>query len=116
MKKGRDALVQGTRRLFEPIQGAREQADVVGMRVVDKAGGLLAVHMFIKMSMKKVVRNVHLVNWPCSRHPELEDGADRAWFYNRREGVGEVNARMLPEASHHPTSLISSSVPTGRSL
>jgi hypothetical protein len=55
VEEGRDALVPGARRLLQAIQGAREQAHMLGVIDVDEAGGLLTVHLLGEVSMKKAL-------------------------------------------------------------
>ena len=73
---------------------------------VDKAGGLLAIHMFDEMAMEERVQNIQMMNRPGKRHRKLKNGVNRARLDDRSEGVGEVNSSALPEAANHPTGLI----------
>ena len=106
MKERCDALVPGARRLLEPVQGAREQAHMIRVGAVDEPRRLLAEHLLLEMTVEKGVRDVHLVHRPPARHRELEDGANRPWFDNRGEGVGEVDAGALTKAANHPAGLM----------
>ena len=73
---------------------------------VDETSRLLTEHLLGKMSMQESIGYIELVNWPGARGSELENGANRARFYNRGEGVGEVHAGALAKATHHPACLI----------
>jgi hypothetical protein len=76
------------------------------MSRVDEAGGLLAEHLLLKMTMEKGVGDVHLVNRPAARHGELEHGADGPGLDNRGEGLSEINAGSLTKATNDPSRLM----------
>jgi hypothetical protein len=86
------------------------------MRSVDKASGLLTIDLLSKVTMKKGIRDIHLMNWPATRDCELQNGANRARFNNRREGLGEVDASTLTETTDHPASLVARKGAIGVSL
>ena len=71
VKKRRDALVPGARCLLQPVEGTGKQAHVVGVLVIDKAGGLLAVHLLRKVAMEKGVGDIHLMYRPGTRDREV---------------------------------------------
>ena len=79
---------------------------MIWMRGIDEAGGLLTIHLLLKMAVEKGVGDIHLVNRPAAGYDELEDGADRARFDNRGKRLSEVNSSALAETADHPVSLV----------
>jgi hypothetical protein len=86
------------------------------MRSIDKASRLLTIDLPSKVSMKKRIGDIHLVNWPATRDRKLQHGANRARFNNRSKGLGEVDAGTLTETADHPTSLVALKGTIGVSL
>ena len=104
-------LVPGPRRLLQPVERTGEQAHVVRMVGVDETSRLLTEHLLVEMAMQESIRHIELVDRPSARNSKLEKSANRAWFNNRGEGVGEVHA-----AAHHPTRLVALERTVGASL
>ena len=73
---------------------------------VDEAGRLLTEHLLGEMSMQESIGYIELVNWPGARGSELKNGANRARFDDRGEGVGEVHASTLAKAAYNPARLV----------
>ena len=107
MKKRCDALVPSARSLLEPLQGPREQAHMIRRRLINEPSRLLTEHLFLKMPMKKSIRNIHLVHRPGARNRQLKNSPNRAGFDNGGESVGEVNTCSLTKTPNDPTSLVS---------
>jgi hypothetical protein len=95
MKKRRHALVRGVWCLLQPIQGAGEQAHMVGMLGVNKPSGLLTVHLFQEMSMKEGVGDAHLWHRSSSRNDKVQNSPDRARFDNQSKRIREVDTGVL---------------------
>jgi hypothetical protein len=55
---------------------ARQETDGAGVLWINESGRLLAVHLFPKISMKKIIRNIKLMGRPVVRGDEHVDGAD----------------------------------------
>lgn len=79
---------------------------MVGVRRVDEAARLLTVDAFGKVAVEECVLHVELMDRPAPASGEMEHHADRAGLDNRRESVGEVDARSLMKSSNDPPSLI----------
>jgi hypothetical protein len=79
---------------------------MIRMSGVDEAGGLLAEHLLLKMTMEKGVGDVHLVNRPAARHDELEHGANGPGLDNLGKGLSEINAGSLKKAANDPSRLM----------
>ena len=62
MKNLCDPLVPGARSLLKPIQGPREQAHMTRRGLTNESRGLLTEQLFLKMTMKEGVGNVHLMH------------------------------------------------------
>jgi hypothetical protein len=56
--------------------------------------------------MKEGVLDVELADAPLEGERDGEDDADRSRFYNRTEGLVEVDAGSLGEATKNPTCLV----------
>ena len=89
---------------------------MLGVSVVDEAGGLLAVHLLLKMAMEKCIRDVHLMHRPGAGDGKLEDGPYRPGFHNWSKSVGEVDARSLKKTAHHPTRFVAVECAVGAKL
>ena len=74
---------------------------MVGKRRVNKPGGLLAEDLLLEVTMEEGVGDVHLVHWPSTGDHKVENRAYRAGLDDRSEGVGEVDASMLSEATNN---------------
>ena len=66
--------------------------------------------------MQERIRHIHLMHRLDARDCELKDRANRAWFDNRGECVGEVDSNALPKPVDHPPSLIALERPVRTSL
>src|SRR3954468_12003317 len=106
MKKRRDALVPSAWSLLESIQGPRKQAHMVGKCRINEPGGLLAEDLLLEVTMKEGVRNVHLVHRPSTGDRKVENRAYRTGLDDRSEGVGEVDASTLSEATNDPARFV----------
>jgi hypothetical protein len=73
---------------------------------VDEPNRLLTEHLLLKVTMKKIIRDIHLVHRPAAGDSELKNSADGAEFNNGRKGVMEVNSFTVPETTDHPASLV----------
>jgi hypothetical protein len=76
------------------------------MSRIDEPDGLLTEHLLLKMTMKKSIRDIHLVHWPAARDRKLENGKNGVGFDNRSKGVMEVDTFTLPETANHPARLV----------
>lgn len=106
MEKRRDALVPSARSLLESVQEPRKQAHVVGKRWVNKPGGLLAEDLLLEVTMEEGVGDVHLMHRSSTGDRKVENRAYRAGLDNQSEGVGEVDASRLSEATNDPARFI----------
>ena len=106
VEKRRDALVPSARSLLESVQGSRKQAHVVGKRRVNKPGGLLAEDLLLEVTMEDSVGDVHLVHRPSTGDRKMENCAYRAGLDDQSEGVGEVDASTLSEATNDPARFV----------
>ena len=79
---------------------------MVGKRRVNKPGGLLAEDLLLEVTMEEGVGDVHLVHRPSTGDRKVENRAYRAGLDDRSEGVGEVDASTLSEATNDPTRFI----------
>ena len=79
---------------------------MIRMSGIDEAGGLLAEHLLLKVTMEEGVGDVHLVNRPAARHSELKNGADGPGLDNWGEGLGEVDAGALAKTTNNPARLV----------
>ena len=78
---------------------------MVGKRRVNKSGGLLAEDLLLEVTMEEGIGDVHLVHRPSTGDCKVENHANRAGLNNQSEGVGEVDASMLSEATNDPARL-----------
>jgi hypothetical protein len=60
------------------------------------------------MTVKKSIFYVELMNMPVLRYGKREDNANSGSFYNRTERLIKVDARLLSEPTHHPSSFMTS--------
>jgi hypothetical protein len=81
---------------------------MIRSRGVNEAGRLLAEDGLLKMTVKKSVLHVELVNGPRLRGSNAEDDANRGRFDNWTESLVVVDAVLLGEAPHNPTCLMPS--------
>ena len=95
-------------RLLKSIEGLVKQADVLGARRVDEAGWLLTMNHLIKVTMKKGVLDIQLMNWPSMGDGDAEYNADRSRFDNRTKSLVVVNTRLLGESTYDPPGLVPS--------
>ena len=100
--KHRDALVPSARSLLESVQGPRKQEHMVGKRWVNKPVGLLAEDLLLEVTMEEGVGDVHLVHRPSMGDRKVENRAYHAGLDDRSEGVDEVDASTLSEATNDP--------------
>ena len=87
---------------------------MVGKRRVNKPGGLLAEDL--EVTMEEGVGYVHLVHRPSTGDRKVENRAYRAGFDDWSEGVGEVDASTLSEATNDPSRFIAIKGTIRRSL
>jgi hypothetical protein len=59
-------LVPGSWCLLEPVQKFDEEANMVGMGVVDEAGRLEAIDPFSQLAMQECILDVELVDRPVA--------------------------------------------------
>ena len=79
---------------------------MVGKRQIDKPDELLAEDLLLDVTMEEGVGDVHLVHRRSRGDRKVKNRANRAGLNNRSEGVGEVDASMLPEATNNPARFI----------
>lgn len=75
---------------------------------INKAGWLGAVHSLLKVAMEKGVFDVQLVDGPQARRGKGEHHTNGGWFDDRTESFVIVNAFLLGEATHNPSSFVAS--------
>lgn len=92
--------------MLKAIERPRQLADMTEISSVDEFSGLLTIDMLGKVSIKKSIGDIHLINMPATRNRKLENGADRARFDNRWKRLCEVNSSALAKTTDHPASLI----------
>uniref|UniRef100_A0A8R7P959 Uncharacterized protein n=1 Tax=Triticum urartu TaxID=4572 RepID=A0A8R7P959_TRIUA len=86
-----EAVKPGAGGLLEPIQGLVEEADVVGVRVVDEAGRQLTVDTLRELALEKGIIDIHLVQRPLVRSGDGEDGANGGRLDDGAERFIEVD-------------------------
>ena len=79
---------------------------MVGKRRINKPGGLLAEDRLLEVTMEEGVGDVHLVHRPSTGDRKVAYRAYRAGLDDRSEGVGEVDANTLSEATNDPTRFV----------
>ena len=79
---------------------------MVGKRRVNKPGGLLVEDLLLEVTMEEGVGDVHLVHRPSMGDRKVENHAYRAGLDDRSEGVGEVDARTMSEATNDPARFV----------
>lgn len=67
LKKTGDMLVPGARGLLEAVERPRQQAHMARMSGVDETSGLPTVNLLRKVTMKKSVGDIHLMDRPSTR-------------------------------------------------
>ena len=72
------------------------------MRGVDEARRLVAEHPFRQVPVEERVLDVELVDRPVSCRGEMQHGPNGGRLDHRGEGLVEVQARALGEATHDP--------------
>ena len=82
-------------RLLEPIEGFSQETHVVRVLGVDEAGRLGAVHRLMEIAIEEGVLYIKLVYRPVARCSEVENGPDRRWFHDWREGLIKVQTGPL---------------------
>jgi len=75
---------------------------------INKTWRLLAVDCLIKMTMKKSILDIQLMNRPMMRGCNTQNCPDCSWFNNRTEYLIIVNAMVLRESLNNPTSFVAS--------
>ena len=101
-----EALIPRSRSLLEAVERLVEAANMLGMSRVGEAGRLLAVHLLVKIAVKKGVLDVQLMNRPCARGGDAEDDADGRGLDDGAEGLIKVHTVLLREAAHNPSRLV----------
>jgi len=81
---------------------------MIRSRRVDEAWRLLTVDGLLKMTMKKGVLHVELVDRPRARGSNAENNPDGGRFNNWTEGLIVVDAVLLRETPDNPASLVPS--------
>ena len=76
---------------------------MVGKCRINRPGVLLAEDLLLEVTMEEGVGDVHLVHRPSTGDRKVENRAYRAGLDDRSEGVGEVDASTLSEATNDPT-------------
>jgi len=74
---------------------------------VDKARRLLAIDSLIKVSMKKCVLHIQLVNGLGSRGGDDEDDSNHLWLDDATKGLIVFDVVALVEATDHPACFVS---------
>ena len=75
---------------------------------IDEARWLLAVDSLLKMSVKKRVLHVQLVDGPGTRSGDAENSPDGCQFDHLAERLVVVDAVLLGEAADDPACLVAS--------
>jgi hypothetical protein len=61
---GYKTLVPRTRGLLQTIEGLVQTTDMIRMRLVNETRGLLVIHHFLEIAMKKGILDIKLSNRP----------------------------------------------------
>jgi hypothetical protein len=59
-----EPMKPSVRCLFEAIKGSMQSTHMRGASGINKTRGLLTIHCFLNMSMKKGILDIHLMNGP----------------------------------------------------
>jgi hypothetical protein len=98
---------------LQSVQGLLQVANMVGASKVDEARRLLAVDRLVKVSVKKSVLHVQLVNGPGTGSGDVEDCPDGRRFDHRAESPVVVDAVLLGEAANDLACLVPSKSTVG---
>jgi hypothetical protein len=74
---------------------------------VDKARRLLAIDSLVKVSMKKCVLHIQLVNGLGSGGDDDEDDSNHLWLDDATKGLIVFDVVALVEATDHPACFVS---------
>jgi len=97
-----------TRSLLQTIKRLLEKADIIRICWINKTRRLLTIDCLIKMTMKKSILDLQLMNRPMTRGYNTQNYTDYSWFNNRTESLIIVNAMLLRKSPNHPTSFVTS--------
>jgi len=101
-------LIPSTRSLLQAIKRLLQKANMIMKGWINKTWRLLAVDCLIKMTMKKSILDIQLMNRPMTRGCNTQNCPDCSWFNNRTESLIIVNAMLLRKSPNHPTSFVTS--------
>lgn len=92
--------------LLKTIEGFLKMTDMVRVRRINKAQGLLTKDYLIKIAMTKGIFDVKLLNSPRVRCGYVEDDTNSGWFDDRAKSLIKINARQLGVTANNPTCLV----------
>jgi hypothetical protein len=79
-----------------------------GARGINKPRGLLIVYFLHKMVVEKSIFDVELLNRPILRQGKREHGMNGGSFDHRAESLVKIDAMLLSESTHNPSSFMTS--------